>query len=382
MAVRVASDAPGRSTTCFPYLPWWAGQPAATICLEGFDARDKIAYFIRTQKTFWDVDQLEYIAMVAPVGGVYLDVGANIGNHAVFFGTFCADHVVAVEPHPRLHDILRRNLDANGLADRCTVVPVGISESAGTGAISLRDEHADNIGASHVVAGQAAAGDGVVTLQRLDDLLDDLAPSLPNLPITFLKIDVEGMEMGVLRSSARLLRTHQPQILVELITETALTTASSLLGDYGYQAVARLGSPPSYHFIVPGRHTLRENKWHGGGHHAHHVYVAEQELASVTAPDAVVVLADLDEGGFGSTIAGRRRLPFLEQDGRYFGPPATDAQALDELDRLRRAGGTHLAVLWPAFWMLETYRDFADALRRHHRCVLENARIAIFELRG
>ena len=367
-------------TTTFTCTAWWSGDDTPVfVRLEGYDADDKIAYVIRTQKTFWELDQLEYIAMVGPNGGIYLDVGSNIGNHAVFFGRFCADHVVAIEPNPRLHSILRRNIEANALGERTTVVPVGISDTDVVGAMALRDEHSDNIGASHIVPGPAAAGERV-TLRRLDDLIAELAPSLPSLPITFLKIDVEGMEMGVLRSATTVLREHRPQIFIELITEDALERATSLLREFGYTSVDRLGTPPSYHFIVPGRHELRDNKWHGGSHHSHAVHMVEEQLAAVTSRDAVVIVADLEEGGFGSSIAGRARLPFVEKRGQYFGPPADDAQAISELIRLRAAGATHFALLWPAFWIFDIYPLFERHLRRVHRCVLENARAIVFEL--
>jgi FkbM family methyltransferase len=369
-------------TTCFTFVPWWSDRDPVQVCLEGYDVSDKIAYSLRTQKTFWEVDQLEYVAMVGPVGGIYLDVGANIGNHAVFFGTFCAEHVVAFEPHPQLQDILRRNLAANGLRDRSTVVPAAISDVTGTGTIALRQEHAGNVGASHVIPSRAVAeGEDLITLRRLDDVVDELAPSLPRLPISFLKIDVEGMEMGVLRGASRLLQEHHPQILVELITDEAVAAASAFLKEFGYEAVERLGSPPAYHFIVPTRHALRENLWQGGSHHAHHLRVAQQELASVTPDDAVVVVADLDQGGFGPTIAGRTRVPFVAKEGTYFGPPATDADAITELDSARRSGATHVAVLWPAFWFFDTYPGWAQQLRSIHHCLVDNDRLALFELR-
>jgi FkbM family methyltransferase len=369
--------------TSFTCNAWWSGDDEPVLVrLEAHDAADKIAYVIRTQKTFWEIDQLEYIAMVGPRGGIYLDVGSNIGNHAVFFGRFCADHVVAIEPNPRLHPILRRNIDANALGARTAVVPVGISDTELVGAMALRDEHHGNIGASHVISGPAAAAEAGerVELRRLDDLIAELAPSLPSLPITFLKIDVEGMEMGVLRSATTLLREHRPQIFIELITEDALEMATSLLREFGYTSVDRLGSPPSHHFIVPGRHALRDNKWHDGSHHAHSVHTVEEQLAAVTSRDAVIIVADLNEGGFGSSIAGRARLPFVEKQGQYFGPPADNAHAIGELTRLRAAGATHFALLWPAFWFFDTYPLFEAHLRRLHRCVLENTRAIVFEL--
>jgi FkbM family methyltransferase len=379
----MASDFPARRTaTDFTCAPWWSDHDRSVkVRLEGFDDADTIAYVIRTQKTFWEIDQLEYVAMVGPQGGVYLDVGSNIGNHAVFFGLFCADHVVAIEPNPRLHAILRRNIDQNGLSPRTTVVPVGISDSDGTGAMALRNEHDGNIGASHIVPGAPAASGETVTLRRLDDLVGELTPALPAAPITFLKIDVEGMEMGVLRSATALLREHRPQIFIELITEAAVADASSLLGEFGYVSAARLGNPPSYHFIVPGRHALRESRWHGGSHHAHLRHTVQQQLATVASADAVVIVADLDEGGFGSTIAGRTRLPFVEKNGQYFGPPLDDAHAIDELIRLRAAGATHFALLWPAFWFFDTYPAFERQLRNAHRCVLESAGAIVFDLR-
>jgi len=106
----------------------------------------------------------------------------------------------------------------------------------------------------------------------------------------------------------------------------------------------------------------------------------EEQLAAVTSRDAVIIVADLEEGGFGSSIAGRARLPFVEERGQYFGPPADDAQAISELMRLRAAGATHFALLWPAFWFFDIYPLFERHLRRVHRCVLENARAIVFEL--
>jgi FkbM family methyltransferase len=370
------------AATSFTCTAWWSDRDTPVrVRLEGFDDADKIAYVIRTQKAFWEIDQLEYIAMVGPRGGVYLDVGSNIGNHAVFFGLFCADHVVAIEPNPRLHPILRRNIDLNALGDRTTIVPVGISDREGTGVMALRDEHDGNIGASHIVAGAQTATGEAVTLRRLDDLVAELTPSLPVAPITFLKIDVEGMEMGVLRSATALLREHRPHIFIELITEAALADATALLNEFGYVSVAGLGNPPSYHFIVPERHTLRESKWHGGSHHAHAIHTVEQQLAAITPADAVVIVADLDEGGFGRTIAGRARLPFVEKDGQYFGPPVDDTHAISELIRLRAAGATHFALLWPAFWFFDTYPRFEQHLRQAHRSLIENAGAIVFELR-
>ena len=86
---------------------------------------------------------------------------------------------------------------------------------------------------------------------------------------------------------------------------------------------------------------------------------------------------DGGEHGFGD----RRAIPFLEKDGRYWGPPADDAAALRELERLRLAGARYIAFAWPSFWWLQHYGQFHRQIRAQFQCVLENQRLVVFKLR-
>ena len=58
--------------------------------LEGVDSQDRMTRLLEQRKTFYEDDLLRHLGRRGPCGGVYLDVGANIGNHAVFFGKFLA----------------------------------------------------------------------------------------------------------------------------------------------------------------------------------------------------------------------------------------------------------------------------------------------------
>jgi hypothetical protein len=42
-------------------------------------------------------------------------------------------------------------------------------------------------------------------------------------------------------------------------------------------------------------------------------------------------------------------VPLVEREGQYWGSPADDAAAIEELERLRRAGAGFAAFAWPAF---------------------------------
>jgi hypothetical protein len=110
--------------------------------------------------------------------------------------------------------------------------------------------------------------------------------------------------------------------------------------------------------------------------------MVRNELLEAIPPEATFALLDEDQWGMGPELAGRRRFHFPERDGHYGGPPADDRAALDELERLQRRGATHLVVGWPAYWWLHQYLGLHDQLRSRHRCVLENERLIVFELRG
>jgi hypothetical protein len=108
---------------------------------------------------------------------------------------------------------------------------------------------------------------------------------------------------------------------------------------------------------------------------------AARELAAVVPAGNALILVDDGQGELGERLTQRRCIPFLERDGVYWGAPEDDAAAIGELERLGRAGASFLAVGWPAFWWLDYYADFHRHLRERFRCVLENDRLVVFDLR-
>src|SRR5262249_463481 len=112
---------------------------------------------------------------------------------------------------------------------------------------------------------------------------------------------------------------------------------------------------------------------------------AAGELAALVAPGESFLFVDQDECGdrWGGSdlIDGRRSIPFLEREGRYWGPPPDDETAVRELERHRQAGVGVIAFAWPAFWWLEFYSGFHRHLRDGFRCLTQNDRLVIFDLR-
>jgi hypothetical protein len=108
---------------------------------------------------------------------------------------------------------------------------------------------------------------------------------------------------------------------------------------------------------------------------------AFQEMAEQIPPGTSFILVDEDQWETGPLVAGRRRIPFLEKNGQYWGPPADEQTALSEMERLREAGAHYVVFAWPTFWWLEHYTGLNQYLRFNFRCVLENDRLVVFDLR-
>jgi glycosyl transferase family 2 len=128
-------------------------------------------------------------------------------------------------------------------------------------------------------------------------------------------------------------------------------------------------------------HRIDPAAWHRHSWH-HRLRQSLADLGCLIADDATFVLVDGDRWGAGPTVMGRRRWPFLERDGVYWGPPPDSETAIRELERLRAAGARYIVFAWPAFWWLDHYAGFHRYVRARFPARLENERLILFELAG
>lgn len=154
---------------------------------------------------FYKAQDLAQIAAYFPLGGVFVDIGANVGNHSLFVGKFLSpSRIIPIEPNALVTDLLAANLLLNDLAPCCDLSHVGIGASDETVGGFGMSEAGRNIGAARMVAGT-----GDLAVRVGDDILAGVDPSL-------IKIDVEGMEMRVLRGLAQTIARARPTIFVEV----------------------------------------------------------------------------------------------------------------------------------------------------------------------
>jgi len=121
--------------------------------------------------------------------------------------------------------------------------------------------------------------------------------------------------------------------------------------------------------------------WPPSAESLHQILLACEDLTGLIPSGSSFIFVEWDQWGPGQIVAGCRAIPFLERDGRYWGKPLDDLTAIQEIERLRRAGASFMVFGWPAFWWLDYYSDLHRHLRSEFRCVLENERLVVFDLR-
>lgn len=106
------------------------------------------------------------------------------------------------------------------------------------------------------------------------------------------------------------------------------------------------------------------------------------EAIQSTIPPAGKFLL-VDAGQIGTLeLASRVRVPFLERDGLYWGPPPDDETAIAEFERMCRDGTEFIVIAWPAFWWLDHYAGFHRHLRANFHRVVENESVVVFDVRS
>lgn len=181
-------------------------------------------------RNFYEARLLATVQGMGMIGAntTVCDVGANIGNHSVYFGRVLgARRVLAFEPQPHCYATLCKNLELNGLTDslayNCMVGP-----KSGRGDVTRFN--ARNLGGTAF----APAKDGAVPMVALDDLV--AAEEMKGLG--FLKIDTEGMQMDVLQGAKKILKAFKPTIWVELLAkDNAYPETAKFLDGFGYSSV-------------------------------------------------------------------------------------------------------------------------------------------------
>lgn len=166
--------------------------------------------------------------------GQALDIGANIGNHSLFFSDFF-EKVIAFEPNSRTFRVLSLNKE---LVDNIECHEIGLSDCDGEAQLLAPIGH---LGCSAIVD-TAGAHIQKIQIRKLDSMADGFNR------VGLIKIDVEGHELQVLLGAKSLIAKHRPIILFEQhqndFSEDGVSRVIELLRGYGYTSFATVMEYP------------------------------------------------------------------------------------------------------------------------------------------
>lgn len=186
------------------------------------------------ERNYFEIFHLSRLKKHIKENAVILDIGANIGNHTIFFAKECkAQKIYSFEPTQKTFQILKENIRINRLDNMVVAINAALGD---------KDTHVDVIvdvkdaGSNHVEENM----NGDTVMNSLDSLrIDDR--------IDFVKIDVEGYEYEVLRGAEKTISKDRPDIFIEIF-DINYDKVHSLLSSFGYECLERMEQD---YFYVP-----------------------------------------------------------------------------------------------------------------------------------
>jgi FkbM family methyltransferase len=201
-----------------------------------FEVVNETDYIQRHHRSggFYEIDVLQRLRLVIPHQSIILDIGANVGNHTVYFaGVLGALRVYPFEPNPILNAALRRNIELNNLSN----VDISFCSFAlGRSAMQARlvVTRPDNWGNGHFALPKEDGGPSDVAFEAIVEVRS--LDSFGFEKVDFIKIDVEGHESEVIKGAVDTIRRNKPVLFVEVGVSRSPFVVGTLK-DMGYEVI-------------------------------------------------------------------------------------------------------------------------------------------------
>ena len=185
------------------------------VCTDKYG--ETLRFFVRNRRDlvqahhfcgeFYEEEELLIIKKYFKAGGIFVDIGANVGNHTIFAAKILnANKVIPFELHPDALDVLRTNIALNCCQTIDTsYLGYGVSSSPEK-LLPQRAGYGNNLAG---VRFERRGGD-----HGFPTICGDTA--LKDQWVDFIKIDIEGMEIEALESLEQTIKRCRPTIFIEI----------------------------------------------------------------------------------------------------------------------------------------------------------------------
>lgn len=177
--------------------------------------------------TIWEATSLRAFSQLVRNSRMFVDVGAYTGIYSLIACADGAGNAIAFEPNPEVVPMLRRNVAANSMGERITVIAKAASSAPGSAVLSIPDD----VTGAHLSDGGSGPR---VELTTVDE-------ALGGRQVDVIKIDVEGFEPDVIAGAELSISTCLPAIITECLDAPAYSAVKASLTSLGYDRCRHLG---------------------------------------------------------------------------------------------------------------------------------------------
>lgn len=170
-------------------------------------------------------------------GDTVVDIGAHHGYYAHELSEKVGPdgHVISVEAHPKNHEVLTKNVEANGL-DNVTVVNKAVADGRGTIEFYESETHSGKHNTVTVDKYDPEMDRDFTELSVECETLDSILNDVGVASADFASLTVNKTEYEVLKGMRESLKSG---IAVAVVGTTDYDEILSLLDEYGYRSVER-----------------------------------------------------------------------------------------------------------------------------------------------
>lgn len=171
----------------------------------------------------WEEEAVaECISRLRGLKGVFIDVGANAGYYSIAVAREVPEiGVHAFEPVPENFEMLRRNIQANGMNERIWPNRVALGQVTQNSTMTAQGQ------LSRIAANGGGGNHAGIEVHMTT--IDDYCLAHGVHSVRLIKCDVEGYELSVLKGAVRVVQENKPLILLEV--------APALMRTFGYTQV-------------------------------------------------------------------------------------------------------------------------------------------------
>lgn len=200
----------------------------------------KAIYYTREALKFWEPDVEPLKCLIRP-GDIVVDLGANTGEYTFILANLTGDRgkVYAVEPVPETFQILSGVVRKLGLGN-VELFNCAVSDMDGSVRmeIPLHQYGGENFYMARIVSKQSSPNSSAsfeVSCRSLDSLLLNRFMET----VSFVKCDVEGHELAVLKGASQFFEQVKPAMMIEVTGTAEMQDAPNnefhtIMKGYGY----------------------------------------------------------------------------------------------------------------------------------------------------